>query len=291
MRTYLDCIPCFFRQALGAAKVATDDEGTQREVLDSVAAMVREFPLDITPPEIAQRVYRIVYDMTGDNDPYREAKQHSNEMALALFPRLKEIVESSDDPLLTACKLAIAGNSIDLAPQVSAGAIGDVIESTLTSPLSYDDYDRFRQSIKNASSLLYLADNAGEIVFDKLLIEELRRSFDIDITLAVRSKPIINDATMDDAIAVGLNQVATVIANGSDAPATVLSQCSTEFLKCYGSADVIISKGQGNYESLSGEQANIFFLLRAKCPVVAEPLNLDVGDSILKGAKNGCGRS
>ncbi len=282
MKTYLDCLPCFFRQALGAARAATDDEHIQRKVMDAVAEMLPGFPLDITPPEIAQHVYRAVYRITENNDPYRETKKQSNERVLLLYPQLKGIVRDSDDPLLTACKLAIAGNSIDLGPQVEQGDLGAIIESTLSSPLAYDDYQKFRLNIDSASSILYLADNAGEIVFDKLLIEEISRGRELKITVAVRDKPIINDATMEDARAIGLDQVAAVISNGSDAPATILSQCSPEVKALFDSADVIIAKGQGNYESLSDEEFNIFFFLRAKCPVVAVPLNVQVNDPVLK---------
>ena len=282
MKTYLDCLPCFFRQALGAARAATDDEHIQRKVMDAVAEMMPGFPLDITPPEIAQHVYRAVYRITENDDPYRETKKQSNERVLLLYPQLKGIVRDSDDPLLTACKLAIAGNSIDLGPQVEQGDLESIIESTLSSPLAYDDYQKFCRNIDSASSILYLADNAGEIVFDKLLIEEIYRRRELTITVTVRDKPIINDATMEDARAIGLDQVATVISNGSDAPATILSQCSPEVKALFDSADVIIAKGQGNYESLSDEEFNIFFFLRAKCPVVAVPLNVQVSDPVLK---------
>lgn len=282
MKTYLDCLPCFFRQALGAARAATDDERIQRRVMDAVAEMIPGFPLEITPPEIAQQVYRIVYQITENDDPYQEAKKKSNEKALSLYPRLKEMVINSDDPLLTACKLAIAGNSIDLGPQVEQCDLDSVIESTLDSPLAYDDYPEFRRAIESASNVLYLADNAGEIGFDKLLIEELCRDRKLNITAVVRGKPIINDATMEDAESVGLNALTTVITNGSDAPATILSQCSSQMRQLYDSADIVIAKGQGNYESLSNGKGNIFFFLRAKCPIVATPLNVQVGDAILK---------
>ncbi len=287
MKTYLDCLPCFFRQALGAARAATDDARIQREVMDAVAALVPEFPLEITPPEIAQQVYRIVYRITENDDPYREAKRQSNDKALSIYSRLKEIVARSDDPLLTACKLAIAGNSIDLGPQVEQCDLDSVIESTLKSPLAYDNYPEFYRCIESASNVLYLADNAGEIVFDKLLIEELYRDRNLNITVVVREAPIINDATLEDAQSVGLTELAKVITNGTDAPATILSQCSSEVRQLYDSADIVISKGQGNYESLSDEKARIFFFLRAKCPVVAIPLNVEVGAAILKEGQDG----
>ena len=281
MKTYLDCIPCFLRQALEAARAATGDEAIQRRVLDSVAAMIPELPLDVTPPEIAQQTYRLVRQITGNSDPYEHAKARDNQMVMDLYPRLKEAVAASQHPLLAACKLAIAGNSLDLGAPYSHSNFNPIIESVLDTPLAVDDYSEFRESILNSARVLYLGDNAGEIVFDKLLIEELRRMGEFEIDFVVRERPVINDATRHDALSIGLDRLAGIISSGSDAPATILSQCSSEMLALYHSADTIIAKGQGNYESLSGEHANIFFMLKAKCPVIAGLMNVDLGSAIL----------
>ena len=263
--------------------MATDDENTHRRVLSSVAAIIPRLSLDVTPPEIAQQVYGIVADITGNRDPCYEAKQQENRLALSLYPSLKGAVASANDPLFVACKLAIAGNSMDLGPQSSYGDLNSIVELALASPLGIDNYREFRESIERSTNILYLGDNAGEIVFDRILIEELRRVKDINIDFVVRDRPIINDATMDDAISIGMDKVAVVVSSGSAAPATILSQCSSQVVKLYHSADTVIVKGQGNYESLSEEQKNIFFLLKAKCPVVAKLLNVNVGDALLKG--------
>ncbi len=282
LKAYLDCIPCFLRQALEAARMATDDEDTHLRVLNSVAGVIPKLPLNVTPPEIAQQVYRIVADITGNRDPCYEAKQQANQLALSLYPHFKDAIASSDDPLLVACKLAIAGNSIDLAPQSNYGDPVSIAESALVSPLGIDDYEEFKRSIESSSRILYLGDNAGEIVFDRMLIEELQRIKDFEIHYVVREKPIINDATLDDAISTGMDKVAKIVPNGSDAPATILSQCSPQMLQLYHSADIIIAKGQGNYESLNDEAKNIFFLLRVKCPIIARLLSTKVGDAVLK---------
>ena len=282
MKTYLDCIPCFLRQALGVARVTTDDINVHRRVLNAVASLIPELPLDVTPPEIAQQVYRITCQTTGSHDPYREEKRRANEKALALYPRLKETVANSDNPLLTASKLAIGGNSIDLGPTPKYADINSIIASALATGLSINDYDKFYSSINDSQRILYLGDNAGEIVFDRILIEEIKQIKDIRIDFVVRESPIINDATMADARYIGLDRVANLISSGSDAPATILAQCSTHMLKLYHAADTIIAKGQGNFESLSEEEGNIFFLLKAKCEVIAELLGVGVGDAILK---------
>lgn len=282
MKIYLDCLPCFMSQALKAARAATDDEEVHRRVLDAVAGMIPGLPLGLTPPEIAQQVYRLTYQIIGDCDPFYKAKVEANQMALELYPRLKKELAASQDPLLTACKLAVAGNSIDFGPGFYLGNVDDIVEAALSSPLTINDYEEFRGSIASSGRVLYLGDNAGEIVFDRLLIEELHCVGEVEITFVVRERPIINDATLDDALAVGMDRIARVVSSGSDAPATILSQCSPEILGLYHSADVIIAKGQGNYESLEGEAGNIFFLLMVKCPVVAKLFGANVGDAVLK---------
>ena len=282
MRTYLDCLPCLLNQALKAARAATGDEEIHRKVLNSFADMIPSLSLGLKPPEIAQQCYQMVRQLTGNSDPFREAKAEANRAALALYPRLKETVADSEDPLLTACKLAIAGNSIDLGPSFSYGSIESIIDTALMSPLAVNHYEQFLMSINNSRRILYLGDNAGEIVFDRLLIEELHRIKELEIDFVVRERPVINDATLDDALATGMDKIAVIVTNGSDAPATILSQCSPEMLELYHSADVIIAKGQGNYESLSEEPDNIFFLLRVKCPLLAELVGVNVGDAILE---------
>jgi len=282
LKTYLDCLPCLLSQALRAARAATDDENVHRMVINSVASMIPELSLGLRPPEIAQRGYQLIYQITGSSDPFHQAKIEANRAALAIYPRLKEMIANSEDPLLTACKLAIAGNSIDLAPDFAQVNTDNIIEIALASPLGINDYQQFRSSINDSHHILYLGDNAGEIVFDRLVIEELHQVKKLEIDFVVREKPIINDATLNDATAVGMNEVARIVSSGSDAPATILSQCSAEMLKLYYSADIIIAKGQGNYESLDEEPGNIFFLLRAKCPVVGKLLGVNTDDAILK---------
>ena len=284
MKTYLDCLPCLMSQALRAARAATDDEEVQRQVVNAVAGLIPELSLGLKPPEIAQRAYRLISQITGNNDPFHQAKVDANTTALSLWPELKRLVERSPDGLLTACRLAILANSIDFGPNFNHGGIEAIIdEAAMCSvPLIINDYDQLWSSLNHSRTLLCLGDNAGEIVFDRLLIEEIHRVKELEVYFVVREKPVINDVTMDDALAVGMDSVAKVISNGSDAPATILSQCSEELRQLFRSADIIIAKGQGNYESLEGEPGNIFFMLRAKCPLVAEALGVSVGDCVLK---------
>jgi uncharacterized protein with ATP-grasp and redox domains len=243
--------------------------------------MIPDLAIDATPPEIAQQVYRIVYEITGNSDPYAEAKKIANQSALFLYTRMKDIVNYSDDALETACKLAIAGNAIDLGAFAEYGSVQTIVEDSVGYQLDPGHYRRFKATIGLSSLILYLADNAGEIVFDRILIEQILQFKKAKIIFVVREKPVINDATLDDALKVDLNEVATIISNGSDAPATILSQCSPEMLSYYQAADLIISKGQGNYESLSDRSENIFFLFKVKCPVIARDSGYDIDSPVL----------
>ena len=290
MKTYLDCLPCLMSQALRAARAATDNEEIQRQVVNAVAGLIPEMSLGLKPPEIAQRGYRLINRITGNNDPFHETKIEANRAVLAIYPRLQQLVQQSADRLFTAFKLAIAGNSIDLGPKFEYGSIENVIDSAIAGhlPLAVNNYDQFRSRLNNSRTLLYLGDNAGEIVFDRLLIEEIHRVKELETYFVVREKPVINDVTIDDALVIGMDSVAKVISNGSDAPATILSQCTAELQQLFRSADIILSKGQGNYESLEEESGNICFMLRAKCPLVAGLLEVNVGDCVLK-CKNTAG--
>ena len=281
MKTYLECIPCFFRQALAAARMSSDDELVQRHVLNSVSFMIPDLALEVTPPEIAQQVYRIVYEITGNKDPYREVKQSANQSAMSLYARMKDVVDYSDDGLESACKLAIAGNAIDLGARAEFGSMVSIIEDSVSYQLDRLHYRQFKASAGQSNLILYIADNAGEIVFDRILIEQLHQIQKLKIVFAVRENPIINDATLDDALQVGLNEVATIVSSGSDAPATILSQCSANMRDYYQAADLIISKGQGNYESLSGRSENIFFMFKVKCPVIARDSGNDIDSPVM----------
>ncbi|PIZ20138.1 MAG: hypothetical protein COY50_06350, partial [Deltaproteobacteria bacterium CG_4_10_14_0_8_um_filter_43_12] len=281
MKTYLDCLPCFLRQALEASRMATEDKQVQRKVLDSVMERLPKLSFNATPPEIAQVVHGLVKDITGNPDPYRETKKIHNQIMLNSYPVIKDIIANSDDRLLSAVKMAIAGNIIDLGVQNDVKNLEDSIHTAFSSNLIINNYDEFKETLMHSKFLLYLGDNAGEIVFDKILIEEIKMLKDVEIVFVVRGNPVINDATIEDAEFVGMKELVRVISNGSDAPATILSQCSPEVRKLFSKADMVIAKGQGNYESLS-EHEGIFFLLKAKCPVVARDLGVNVGDTILK---------
>jgi len=278
MKTYLDCLPCFVEQALRAARTATNDDRLIKEVLDEVGCMIKDTPMENTPAESGIRVYGKIREITGVADPYRKIKKQHIAEAKALYPELEKMVTRANDPLLTAIRIAIAGNVIDLGINKTFDLVAD-IKKILSQDFALFDYTAFKKVLNKAENVLYIGDNAGESVFDKLLIKQLKKP----VKYAVRSQPIINDVTMQDALDSGLDEVAELIDSGSMAPGTILRYSTPEFLEIYQKADLVISKGQGNYEGLSDENRTIFFLLKAKCPVIAGDLGVNEGDIVLKG--------
>ncbi|NOQ22295.1 MAG: DUF89 family protein [Candidatus Aegiribacteria sp.] len=276
----LECLPCLVRQAREVAIISTDDSSMQKKIMRSCLAYMSETNLDRSPPEIAHGIGRIVKSMTGIEDPYREVKSLHTAAALSMLPEMDKIVSEAADPFVAGLRLAIAGNIIDLGVrgEVSDEDISSILSEAMLEPLEGVDPLQLKMEIDKADSVLYLADNAGETVFDRIFLEQFASE---KITAAVRGAPAINDATVDDAKEAGLDRVVRIIDNGSGAPATVLSDCSPEFVTKFGEADLIIAKGQGNFESLSSSDANIFFLFRVKCNLVAEHSGFPVGSLVL----------
>ena len=284
MKTFFDCIPCFIRQALDSARLATPDEAVQERVVREALRAGAEMDLRQTPPAMAQHIHRAIREFAGQGDPYREIKDWSNRMALTLYPTLRTRVEDSNRPMETAIRLVIAGNVIDFGvnSHLSETQVRESITHALSAPLE-GDVEEFCSALSGADRILYLADNAGEIVFDRLLIEQLPPG---KVTVAVKGFPAINDATLADAEAAGIHQVAEVIENGSDAPGTILDDCSESFRDRFDKADLVVAKGQGNYETLSEVDKDIYFLLKAKCPVIARDIGCQEGAMILERSKS-----
>jgi len=279
MKTCLDCIPCFVRQALEAARFVTDEPALHEQVLREVLAMVAKLDLRQPPAAVAQTIHRRLRELMGTDDPYAHAKDRFTGLAMELLPELRTRVAGARDSLMTALRLAITGNVIDLGVNgaLREEDVRQAVDRTLSEPL-VGETAPFRRAIAQADSLLYLADNAGEICFDRLLIERLPTE---KVTLAVRGGPVINDATLADARAAGLHEIVEVVDNGSDAPGTILDDCSADFRQRYDRADLVIAKGQGNFETLNEERKDIFFLFKVKCAVIAARVGQDLGAHVL----------
>lgn len=278
MKTYLDCIPCFFEQALRAGRMATDDPELHKRLLDELGSMLGDISLASTPPETGRLIYRLVSRVTGNPDPYQQLKRESTERALALYPAMKKMVSDADDGLLAAIRITIAGNVIDLGPRANYD-IDATLRDVMERQFAICDYTAFKQYLASSKRVLFIGDNAGETVFDRVLIEEMNKP----TVYVVRELAVINDATYDDAVRAGLDSVATIVSSGTDAPGTVLHTCSQEFRQMLDKSDFVIAKGQGNYEALSDYDHPIFYLLIAKCRMIAADIGVSPGDIILEG--------
>ncbi|MCD6441310.1 MAG: DUF89 family protein [Candidatus Marinimicrobia bacterium] len=278
MKTYLDCLPCFLQQTLRAGRVATDDEKILKQLLDDVGMMLKDIPLENTPPETGMLIYQKISQITGNKDPYKKIKRTNVEKALLLYPELKEKVSNSEDRLLVAIRFAITGNVIDLGVNKEFDIVNE-IKKILTQDFAVFDYSKFKTALNNAENILYIGDNAGEAVFDKILIEELNKP----VTYVVREIPVINDVTKEEARFIGIDKVAKIVSSGTTAPGTILDLCNEKFIDIFNNADLIISKGQGNYEGLSGVDRSLFFLLKVKCKIIATNIGVQEDDIILKG--------
>jgi len=278
VKASLDCIPCFARQALDAARFVTDDSAIHEQVLRKMLHSASTMNMQQSPPAFAQQIHRQLRLLTSVSDPYRAVKDRFNAMAMAMLPGLIQQVEQADDPLEMALRLAIAGNVIDLGahPGMTETDARQAIASAMNEPFC-GDIDAFRDTVAKSKDILYLADNAGEIVFDRLLIEHLPSE---RITLAVRGGPVLNDATMTDARTVGLCDIVEVIDNGSDAPGTILTDCSDDFRARFAAADLVIAKGQGSFETLSDEDRALYFLFKVKCPLIGNCVGIPTGTHV-----------
>ena len=278
MKIYLDCYPCFIRQALHASRLAGGNFNQQHQVVIKTMTLLGKLRPGITPPEMACQVHRIVREEISATDPYKEVKHASTQAALGLYPKLRQLVANSKDPLDTAIRISIAGNIIDFGLSERHHDLWQTVEKVLNQKYEIDDGASLRLKLQSADHVLFLADNAGETVFDRVLIEQLS----MPVIYAVKGTPTLNDATIEDALAAGVDFVAKIVDNGTDAPGTILSMCSPEFIDIYKTAPLVIAKGQANYESLSGAGSKIFCLLQIKCPVISKDIGAAVGGIVIR---------
>ena len=280
MRTQLECMVCFMQQALSTARLSTSDPELHHQVVCATGNLLSNLDLSLSPPENAVAVYTQVAKLTGVTNPFQHLKGESNAFALRMQDQVRERIDNSDDSLYAAVRYAIAGNIIDYGVQHEFDAL-DVLSKCMEKDFCIDDFELLSKEVKGSKgmNILYLADNCGEIVFDGFLVEQLQQ-YGHSVTLVVRGDQILNDATIQDAEDAGLDDICTVISNGTSCPGTPLGSCSDELQEAFASADLIISKGQGNFETLSEVDGPIYFLLTVKCTVVARHISNLKGVSV-----------
>ncbi len=286
MKVQLDCVPCNLRQALEAARLATTDSDIQKKIILKSLEVLSRYDSYKTAPEMGGAVHEVVKEYTGNEDPYEKVKRVAIKMAHDIYPALKRYVEAQEDRLLSALEVSAVGNLLD------AGVYGDmrtvdietVLNRELTKGFAVCDIKALREDLQNVETVVIIGDNAGETVLDRILISEIKNvsGEKVGVFYAVRGVPIINDATAEDAIASGLDHDATIVSTGSAVPGLILDKTGPEFLKLYRDADVVISKGQGNYETLSDTAGRaLYFLLKAKCEAVARDIGVGIGANVL----------
>jgi len=290
MQTSPACLPCLKKQAEYTLRLAVSDPEKQREILAAAENYLERIDHRLSPPENASGMYQLIAHKAQCPDPFNALKQESNTMAVALRERVREKTAQSPDPLLAAIKFAIAGNIIDYGAHHDFDIV-QTMENCQRNAFGLDDYILFRGDLAKAENILFLADNCGEIIFDDLLIRALGKK----TTLVVKEGPVINDATLNDLQSLDIAWNCRITSNGTACPGTPLARCSSEFLSLFQRADLIISKGQGNFETLSETDAPIYFLLTVKCQVVADHLRemsgvpTCIGQMILKKQQWGIG--
>ncbi|NMB96153.1 MAG: DUF89 family protein [Clostridiaceae bacterium] len=281
MRSYIDCVHCYLRQVVTCMVNAGVDEDTQYRVIYEMMDYVKGFDINDTPAENSSKALLKAYELIGVQDPFEKAKKESNDLALSLYPKLKEIVKNSEDSLYQALKVAVAGNIIDLGINRSYD-IDAALQHSLKTGFSKNDYEFFVRKLQNTKEVLFLGDNAGEIVFDRLLVEELVQRGK-KVTYVVKDGPVLNDSTLSDAIYASMDKVAEIITTGSNFLGVSLKRVPESFLDRLKNAELIISKGQANFESLESEylvKGKIFFLLKIKCYDVGRVAEAEFGDVV-----------
>lgn len=277
MQLFLECFPCLLRQVLEAARIASADEATQARIMDEAMAVLTQHHEFATAPALAQSMHEVVQRHSGLADPYAQIKARDMQAALRLEPFLTGFVDAGPDRVSRALKVAATGNVMDSALYSNLD-IESCVAAELNKPFARFDLEAFETDLPGASTVLIIGDNAGEAVFDKVLARELAKTH--EVIFAVRGRPIINDVTADDARHVGIDTHATILSTGCPAPGAILDSCSDDFQRVFARIDLVISKGQGNFEALSDAPRTLFFLLKAKCPKVAHELDVEVGDFV-----------
>ncbi|MBU0579579.1 MAG: DUF89 family protein [Candidatus Margulisbacteria bacterium] len=280
MQSLFECIPCIIRQSLDIARLNHLNEVKKLKLLRMVMKKLENIdPLQTTPPEATKWAHDIIKKYLKKKDLYAQAKKDQNKLALKLLPWAEKEIKRSKDRLLTAVKLAIAGNIIDYGT-ASFFSIEDSLKAIEHQKFAINYYPKLKKALKHSKNVLYIGDNAGEIVFDTLLVKELLLQGH-PITFAVKSDYVLNDALMEDAVAAGMHKLVPVIESGSKTAGTLLKEATPLFKKQFKKADLIIAKGQGNFETLPVGDKRIFFLLKMKCVYLGQKVNTKLGDIIL----------
>ncbi|MEA2072671.1 MAG: ARMT1-like domain-containing protein [Campylobacterota bacterium] len=278
-----ECVSCIINQSLKVSNAIHASEELTHTLSSTVEDMSKNFSYENNPPEIAADVYEKMAFIANKTDLYDEVKELSTVKAKSFVPLLKTRLQNSSDKLLTATKIAVAGNVIDLAAAVEFD-LEEELHKVFDTEFAHDDFHQMSKELLNATNILVIGDNVGEHIFDYLFIETLKELHpNANYSYMVRGNPIINDVTMKEAKEAGFDKLCNLVDSGVNTPGFTYTRANKYSQELFDSADVVISKGMGNYECMSdSHRGNIFFLLKVKCNVVASSLGKNVGDIICK---------
>lgn len=278
-----ECVGCIINQSIKVASAIEADDALSKDLISTVEMMSKDFSFSDTPPEIASYVYEKMAQIANKQDLYDEVKEHSTQKALTFIPLLEDRLKNSNDKLLTATKIAVAGNVIDLAAEFEFD-LEEELEKIFDTDFAYNDFELFKERLSNSKSVVVLGDNVGEHIFDHIFIQTLQKLYsNLEITYMVRGNPIINDVTIKEAKEAGFDKICNLVDSGVNTPGFVYTRATDEAKELFDSADLVISKGMGNYECLSpANRDGICFLLKVKCSVVASSLKRELGDIVCK---------
>lgn len=260
------------------------DEREKYTYMKEVLQIMLDTPYEATPPVIEYKANQLLAKVTGIEDFHKESKDYFNHKILGMEDQIESILASSQNPLLDALRIALAGNIIDFGTveDITFDKVKELIKQTLKQVIDMDAFENLKSDLSKKKKLLYLGDNVGEIVLDKIFIQYISTHFpNIEVVFATRGTAISSDVLEEDAYAVGMDQYASIINNGSGLPGTDLTQTSSEFNQYFNQAEVIIAKGQGNFETLYGTDANIYYLFLSKCPIISNTLKVELYSPML----------
>ncbi len=277
------CVECIINQSVKVAEALLASPSLADEMTSTIKKMSSDFSFDDNPPEIASYVYEKMAQLANKTDLYDEVKELSTKKALSFIPLLKDKLSLSNNKLLTATKIAVAGNVIDLAAAVEFD-LEEELGKVFDTEFAYNDFNLLEKKLSNAKTVLVIGDNVGEHIFDYLFIETLKELYpDADYSYMVRGNPIINDVTIFEAREAGFDELCELVDSGVNTPGFVYNRANSYSKELFDRVDLVISKGMGNYECLSpSHRKNICFLLKVKCEVVASSLEKEVGDIVCK---------
>lgn len=277
------CVACIINQSAKVADAINADKQLKNRLTSTVEDMSKSFSFKNSPPEIASAVYEKMAEIANKKDLYAEVKKHSTKKALSFVPYLQDKLEHSQNKLLTATKIAVAGNVIDLAAEVEFD-LKEELSKIFDTEFSHNDFDELEKKLQVAKSVLIIGDNVGEHIFDYIFIKMLKELYpNAEYYYMVRGNEIINDVTMEEAKEAGFDKLCHLQDSGVNTPGFTYNRANRESKELFDSSDLVISKGMGNYECLSpSHRKNICFLLKVKCGVVAASLEKEIGDIICK---------